>query len=328
MTETEPLFLKPYFQPKIWGGRKLATQFGYQIPDGKIGECWAISAHPHGPSTIKNGPLAGETLAEAWASHREYFGNVKGNVFPLLTKILDAEASLSVQVHPDDAYAAEHEHELGKTECWYIIDADPGSYLIYGHTAKTQAELKEMIDNGEWDKLLKKVPVKKGDFFYVPSGTVHALNKGIMALETQQSSDTTYRLYDYDRVGDDGKKRELHIDQSLDTITVPAVDPDLHINTRKDGKNATVTTFIEPPVSPHFSVYQWKLDDGTLSLRRGDAPYTLVSVIDGTGALHLSDGTTYQLKKGVHFILPYQIKEWTLTGTMNIIASEPSKDPE
>ena len=119
--------------------------------------------------------------------------------FPLLTKILDANASLSIQVHPDDAYAEEHEHELGKTECWYVIHAEPGAYLTYGHTAKTRDELIKMINNHQWSKLFSKKPVKTGDFVYVPSGTIHALNKGIIVLETQQSSDTTYRIYDYDR---------------------------------------------------------------------------------------------------------------------------------
>lgn len=244
---TEPLFLKPYFRPKIWGGRKL-EQFGYDLPEGKIGECWAISGHPHGPATIKNGPLAGKTLNQAYAENGEYFGQPTDNVFPLLTKILDAEDSLSVQVHPDDAYAAEHEHELGKTECWYVISAEPGSYLIYGHHAKTRAELKSMIEAGDWEHLLRKVPVKTGDFVYVPSGMIHALNKGIMVLETQQSSDTTYRLYDYDRTDDQGHKRELHLKQSIDVTTVPSVDPKLDIKHETMG-DSTVTTFVTAPMS-------------------------------------------------------------------------------
>lgn len=226
---SEPYFLKPVFHEKIWGGTKLHDDFGYDIPSDHTGECWAISAHPHGPATVENGPYAGMTLDQVWAQHRDVFGNAKGDVFPLLTKILDASEDLSVQVHPDDAYAAEHEHELGKTECWYVIAAEPGATMIYGHHAKTREQLAEWINNGEWDKLLRRVPVKAGDFLYVPSGTIHAVGKGIMVLETQQSSDTTYRLYDWDRVDKTtGKKRELHLQQSIDTTNVPHHDPDLN----------------------------------------------------------------------------------------------------
>ncbi|GAB7170412.1 hypothetical protein TUA1478L_24080 [Lactiplantibacillus plantarum] len=164
---SEPYFLKPVFHEKIWGGTKLHDDFNYDIPSDHTGECWAISAHPHGPATVENGPYAGMTLDRVWAEHRDVFGDAKGDVFPLLTKILDASEDLSVQVHPDDAYAAEHEHELGKTECWYVIAAEPGATMIYGHHAKTREQLAEWINNGEWNKLLRRVPVKPGDFLYV-----------------------------------------------------------------------------------------------------------------------------------------------------------------
>ncbi|BDR55539.1 mannose-6-phosphate isomerase [Xylocopilactobacillus apis] len=261
-------------------------------------------------------------LNEAYKSQPEYFGNPTQEVFPLLTKILDADASLSVQVHPDDAYAEEHEHELGKTECWYVIQADPDSYLIYGHHAKTRAELAEMIDSGEWDHLLRKYPVKTGDFIYVPSGTIHALNKGIMVLETQQSSDTTYRLYDYDRVDEKtGQKRDLHLQQSIDVTTVPSTDPKLEIKTEQKGAS-TFTSYIEPPVSPFFSVWQWRIKDEQ-EITHQNAPYTLVSVIDGKGTLK-ADGKEYSISKSDHFIIPAQIKSWKLDGDLQIIASEPN----
>ena len=168
----------------------LRDVFGYDIPSDHVGEYWAISAHPNGVSTIKNGRFAGKTLDILYAEHRELFGNRQEPVFPLLTKILDANDWLSVQVHPDDAYGLEHEGELGKTECWYIIDAEPGTEIIYGHNAKSKEELRQQIESKDWENLLTKVPVKAGDFFYVPSGTMHAIGAGIMVLETQQSSDT------------------------------------------------------------------------------------------------------------------------------------------
>ena len=209
---SEPLFLQSVMQEKIWGGTHLRDVFGYDIPSDHVGEYWAISAHPNGVSTIKNGRYAGQTLDVLYAEHRELFGNRQEPVFPLLTKILDANDWLSVQVHPDDAYGLEHEGELGKTECWYIIAAEPGAEIIYGHNAKSKEELRQQIESKDWENLLTKVPVKAGDFFYVPSGTMHAIGAGIMVLETQQSSDTTYRVYDFDRKDDQGNLRELHLD--------------------------------------------------------------------------------------------------------------------
>ena len=242
-----------------------------------------------------------------------------GDVFPLLTKILDAKQDLSVQVHPDDTYAEEHEGELGKTECWYVLAADEGAEMIYGHHAKTREELAELIENGQWDKLLRRVPVKPGDFLYVPSGTIHAIGKCIMVLVTQQSSDTTYRVYDFDRVDKTtGQKRELHIQQSIDVTNVPHVDPKLDIKDQKVG-DADVRTFVE---TDFFSVYRWRLEGGEATFTRKAAPYTLVSVLKGQGQIIVND-KSYEIEKGVHFILPYDVKEWTIKGNLEIIASEP-----
>ncbi|EMS75137.1 mannose-6-phosphate isomerase, class I [Enterococcus durans] len=314
----EPIFLKPVFQKKIWGGSRLKSVFGFDIPNDKIGEDWAISAHPHGVSVVENGEFKGQKLDDLWKEHKELFGHPTEPVFPLLIKILDAEDELSVQVHPDDAYGMKHEGELGKTECWYIIDAEPGAEIIYGHHAKTREELAEMIKEGRWDDLLKKVPVKKGDFFYVPSGTIHAIGKGIMILETQQSSDTTYRVYDYDRKDASGQKRELHIQQSIDVTTVPAKTPELQIKEVRKGQSSIVT-YLE---TEFFNVYEWDIK-GITSFKK-QAPYTLATVIDGAGEL-IVDNQTYLLEKGTSFILPNEINEWTVQGELTIIASEPGK---
>ena len=246
------------------------------------------------------------------------FGNPTEPVFPLLIKILDAEDELSVQVHPDDAYGMKHEGELGKTECWYIIDAEPGAEIIYGHHAKTREELAEMIQEGRWDDLLKKVPVKKGDFFYVPSGTIHAIGKGIMILETQQSSDTTYRVYDYDRKDANGNTRELHIQQSIDVTTVPAITPQIQMKEVRKG-NSSIVTYLE---TEFFNVYEWDIK-GITSFKK-QAPYTLATVIDGAGELVVNE-KIYTLTKGASFILPNDVTEWTVQGELSIIASEPGK---
>lgn len=312
----EPLFLNGVLQEKIWGGTKLKDEYGYDIPSDKTGELWAISAHPNGVTTVKNGAFKGQALDELWKNERGLFGNQEGDVFPLLTKIIDAQNDLSVQVHPDDTYGLANEGELGKTECWYVLSAEPGSTIVYGHTAQTKDELRELIETGNWNDLLQEVEVQAGDFFYVPSGTVHALGSGVMVLEVQQSSDTTYRLYDYDRTDDEGNLRDLHIEQSIDVTTVPAVDNPVE-PVIEEVENGTLTTLIS---NPFFSVYEWELT-GPVSFDQS-AYYTQVSVIDGDGVLK-ADGHTYPIAKGDHFILPKQIENWTIDGNVHLIASNP-----
>lgn len=310
---SEPLFLESVMQEKIWGGRKLQDVFGYELPSGKVGEYWAISAHPHGVSTVKNGVYQGQKLDDLYAEYRDLFGNRPEPVFPLLTKILDANDWLSVQVHPDDQYGLAHENSLGKTECWYVLDAEPGAEIIYGHEAQSKEELRQQIESQNWEQLLTKVPVKAGDFFYVPSGTVHAIGAGIMILETQQSSDVTYRVYDFERIDEQGNRRELHIDQSVavSTIGQPA-------NSRPASLqlgNLTSTLLV---ANDFFVVYKWDLV-GPVSFHQ-QADYYLVSVLEGQGSLAV-DGQTYSLKKGDHFILPNNVKDWTFDGDLSLIAS-------
>lgn len=315
---TQPLFLKGVMQEKIWGGTNLRDFFGYDIPSERTGELWAISAHKNGPAVVKSGKYAGKTLTELWDQHRELFGNQKGDVFPLLTKILDAKTELSVQVHPDDAYGLKHEGELGKTECWYVIDADKDAQIVFGHQAKTREEFITMIEQEKWEDLLRYVTVKPGDFFYVPSGTIHAIGGGITILETQQSSDTTYRVYDYDRKDAEGNTRPLHIKQSIDVTTIPHVDPDLS-QTTAEQQGALITTLVE---NEFFTVQDWKISGE--STFKSSGLYTLVSVLDGMGTLTV-DSETYTLKKGTHFILPNGIDNWTFNGDFHIISSIPGK---
>lgn len=312
---SEPLFLQSVMQEKIWGGMHLRDVFGYDIPSDHVGEYWAISAHPNGVSTVKNGRYAGQTLDVLYAEHRELFGNRQEPVFPLLTKILDANDWLSVQVHPDDAYGLEHEGELGKTECWYIIAAEPGAEIIYGHNAKSKEELRQQIESKDWENLLTKVPVKAGDFFYVPSGTMHAIGAGIMVLETQQSSDTTYRVYDFDRKDDQGNLRELHLEKSIDVLTIGEPANSRPVTTKVDDLKSTLLV-----ASDFFAVYKWEIS-GKADFEK-TADYSLFSVLDGQGSLHV-DGQDYDIAKGSHFILPSDVTSWTLSGDLEIIVSHP-----
>ncbi|WP_435169755.1 mannose-6-phosphate isomerase, class I [Paenibacillus glycanilyticus] len=310
----QPIFLEPVFQERIWGGKQLREQFHYDIPSDRTGECWAVSAHPNGQSVVHNGPYKGLKLGELWEQEPQLFGS-KAAKFPLLTKILDASDDLSVQVHPDDAYAQVNENgELGKTECWYILGCEPGAEIIYGHSAATKEQFKQMVDAGEWNQLLTKVTVKPGDFFYVPSGTLHALGKGIQVLETQQSSDTTYRIYDYDRKDDKGTTRELHLDKGIEVTTVPHVDAETSFSTETVG-GTEVTTFVS---NSFFTVQKW--NTSSESAFPEPAKFTICSVLDGTGELENSTGS-YPLKKGDHFILPLGFGSFTLRGQLELIIS-------
>lgn len=313
-----PIFLAPLFQERIWGGSELKKQYGYNIPSAQTGECWAISAHPNGPSVVREGNYTGKTLGELWDEHPEIFGHFESPKFPLLTKILDANDDLSIQVHPNDEYANEFENgEFGKTECWYILDCDEDATMIFGHRAQSKEEFMDMVNEGHWGDLLQHVKIKPGDFFYVPSGTVHALCKGTLVLETQQSSDTTYRVYDYDRVGQDGKLRELHIEKAIEVTTVP------HTATKVEPAvdkimGATVTTFVE---EDYFSVYKWDIETEAKLTQAG--PFTLGSVIEGAGILITAEGE-FALQKGDHFILSNALKTFKIEGNISIIASHPN----
>lgn len=311
----QPLFLKPVFKERIWGGTALQKEFGYDIPNEHTGECWAISAHPNGASVVENGEFEGVALNKLWSEHPELFGNPKGEVFPLLTKILDANMDLSVQVHPDDAYAKVHENgELGKTECWYIIDCKEDADMIFGHNAQSKDELVEKINSGEWNELLNRVKIKPGDFFFVPSGTIHALCEGTLVLETQQSSDTTYRVYDYDRRDAEGNLRELHLEKAIDVTTVPHQVAS-SVPKVEEREKSKVTTFVE---SEFFTVYKWEVS-GKASFSAHEN-YLLLSVIKGAGKL-VHNGETYSLKHGSHLILPVGFGEFSIEGSCELIVS-------
>ena len=310
MNMSDLIKLTPIFHEKIWGGRQLETVFGYDIPDGPIGECWAISAHPNGDCQIAEGPYVGHTLSWLWAEHRELFGNCEGKEFPLLIKILDAKDDLSIQIHPNDEYAAKHENgSLGKTECWFILDCKENATLVVGHNAKSREELEQMIQEGKWKEFIREIPIKPGDFIQIDPGTVHAIKGGTLLLETQQSSDITYRVYDYDRLSN-GKPRQLHIVQSIDVITVPAKSADNSV-VHTEKKDDAIQQLIQ---CPYYTVYRIDVEHRVETWQ--DKPFALMSVVEGEGTLN---GT--HLKKGDHLILPDGYGKVELQGRMQIIAS-------
>lgn len=313
----EPIFLSPYFREKIWGGNHLRTDFHFDIPSDKTGEAWVISGHQNGPSIIQSPEdFKGMTFRELFASQPELFGQEETTDFPLLIKILDAQKDLSVQVHPDDHYAQEHENDLGKTECWYILSAEPGAKIVYGHHAQSAEEFRDLVDQGKWDDLLRYQEVQAGDFYYVPHGTIHAIGGGITILETQQSSDTTYRVYDYDRTDDQGQSRDLHIEDSIAVTNIPHIDPDLDIQ-EVTVKGSTITHFL---TNEFFSVYKWQVE-GNLQMET-PGPYTLMTVIDGSGTLKV-DGKDYALDKGSALVLPQAIETIQVDGDLTIMVATP-----
>lgn len=220
------LKLKPVGKDYLWGGDRLNTEYKKNIPLSPLAETWECSVHPDGPSTVVGGVYDGMTLAEVLEKHPEYMGTKipKGQEFPILVKFIDAKKDLSVQVHPDDAYAREYEHQNGKTEMWYVLDAEPGAHLIYGFEHPVTEEiLRQAVEEGTLDKHLHKQYVKKGDVVFVPAGTVHGIGAGILVAEIQESSNVTYRVYDYNRVDKNGKKRELHFDKAVRVMNMEAL---------------------------------------------------------------------------------------------------------
>ncbi len=306
----EMIRLEPVFKQMVWGGNRLRDYFGYEIPGEDTGEAWVISAHPQGDCRVSEGSFEGKSLSWLWENHRELFGNMEGEEFPLLVKFIDAREDLSIQVHPDDAYAKSHENGArGKTECWYILDCEPGADIIVGHRAETKEEMKRLMEENRWQDFLKVRPIHPGDFFQIPPGTVHAIRKGTLLIEIQQNSAVTYRMYDYGRMPG-GKPRQLHLTQALDVVRCP----------HKDSTGERITSHgaeydKEFLVScPFYTVEKYDIR-GTLELEQ-DQPFLMVSVIRGKGAI---DGCP--VNKGDCLILPAGYGTARLEGNLSVVTA-------
>ncbi len=266
---TYPLTFVPEFRQYLWGGRRLASIFHRPLPDGDVAESWEISGHPDSPTAVASGPYKGQTLQSlvgtlglslVGTNARRMFERHR---FPLLVKLLDAHQRLSLQVHPDDAYAQEHEQgELGKTEMWYVLYAEPGAQLIHGLVpGTTRQELQRALTNGGTTCLLRHVTIHAGDTVYVPSGTVHALLEGTVVAEIQQTSDATYRVHDWGRVDADGNPRELHVAKALDVIAYdspPAIQTPVLVREQDGVRTETLVS------CPKFDVERVCLAPGAI----------------------------------------------------------------
>lgn len=215
----KPFFLRPSGKDYLWGGQRLNTEFEKNIDMNPLAETWECSTHPDGPSYIASGEFEGKELPEVIREHPEYLGKRhEGETeLPILIKFIDAKSDLSVQVHPTDEYAKQYENgQRGKSEMWYVLDASKDAKLVYGlRHDSSEEEIRAAISDGCLSKYLQTVPVKKDDLFFIQAGTIHAIGAGCLIAEIQENSNLTYRLYDYDRVGKDGRKRELHVDKAM-----------------------------------------------------------------------------------------------------------------
>lgn len=290
------LKLTPSCKDYLWGGERLKSEFGVQSDLHPLAEAWVLSAHPDGPSYREDG----STLADYLAAHPEAAGTHcrKFEHFPILTKFIDAKNDLSIQVHPSDAYALEHEGQYGKTEVWYVLDAEPGAFLYYGFAHEiTREEFARRIRENTLTEVLNAVPVKKGDVFFIPAGTLHAICKGIVIAEVQQNSNVTYRVYDYGRVGADGKPRALHIQQALAvTELCPPKEQDF------GGHLARCEYFTVDAVTGEF--------EGIAD----ETSFVSVLISDGAGEL-ICGGQTIPFEKGNSFFLPANSGTYTLCGS-------------
>ena len=319
MTKPYPLQFQPEMKERIWGGRAL-EQFGLELPEGAIGEGWMIGDHPNGTTKVINGELAGLGLDQIREQYgKEFFGtrgfSEKNGRFPLLIKLLDCNDDLSIQVHPNDDYTGLPQGELGKTEMWYVLDAKPGAKIIYGmKPGVDRDQLSQAIAENRIMDCLQEVPVAAGDSFYIPAGTVHALCAGVVVAEIQQNSDTTYRLYDYNRPGLDGKLRELHIEDSLNVIAYEGSGA-----TRMKTDNAQANEWLTLATSPYFIVEKG-IVSAPWSLQTTPESFTIVVVCDGTGSIAWGGGAQ-DVKAGECFLLPASLGAYTLQGSMTVLRS-------
>lgn len=320
--ELYPLIFEPNYKNYIWGGRNL-ERFGKTIPSQEIvAESWEASCHPDGVSIIVNGPLSGVKLTDAIAQFGAAIVGTKfvNKRYPLLIKFIDANDKLSVQVHPSDEYALVNENgEFGKNEMWFILSAEPGAYIYYGlNEGVTKDQFKHAIQNGSVESCLNKIYVTEGDAIYIPAGTVHAINKGIVLIEVQQNSNITYRVFDYNRLGPDGKPRPLHIDKALEVIDFSGK--------RKNKKQKGIRIHISAQTyktilaaNKYFAVELWEINDTVTQETNGEKFY-IYTLFKGSGNIIYSQGKM-PITQGQSILIPAQLGKYILEGKFSAIKS-------
>lgn len=310
--------LIPSIADYIWGGRRLIEEYGIKTDKDPAAEAWVLSCHSAGPSTVEDGEFKGQTLEQVWENHKEICGT-NGNkfeFFPILIKFIDAKNNLSIQVHPDNDYAMRVEGEYGKTEAWYILDCDEGAELILGFNREVSVEeFKKAAQSEEMLNIVNKVKVKKGDLFFIESGTLHAICKGILLAEVQQNSNTTYRVYDYGRVGADGKPRALHIDKAADvTKLCPPTITNASEREVEKQDGGTRTHLTECDLFKMYSVET----DGEYVSEAGDESFVSLLCLDGSAEV-VCGKKTLGMKKGESLFIPASSGEFKIIGKTHML---------
>lgn len=308
------LKLNPVFKDYLWGGTKLRDEYGFESNLEKLAEGWMLSCHKDGENTIENGEFSGKTLTEVVKTNPDFLGeNGKAfEYFPILIKIIDAKNDLSVQVHPDNEYAMRVENEYGKTECWYVLDCDEGAELIYGFNREISSEeFKNRIADNTFLETVNKVKVKKGDLFFIEAGTLHAIGSGILLAEIQQNSNTTYRVYDYGRLGTDGKPRPLHVEKAIDvTNCTPPTR-----STNPEGKLIEYDNYSTQLLTKCDLFNVKKVNVKTFFDGIADEKsFVSVLVTDGVGKIDNID-----IKKGDSLFIPANYGAFTISGNLEVI---------
>ncbi len=309
-SNSRPFLLKPAGKDYLWGGSRLRDDFSKEIDLEPLAETWECSTHPDGKSIVAEGIYAGRTLAEVLAEHPEFLGThprTSGEL-PILIKLIDAKKDLSVQVHPDDAYAQEHENgSLGKTEMWYVLDAARDAKLIYGfyHDMKKEV-LEKSLENGTVEKYLQKVPVQRDDVFYVEPGIVHGIGAGTLVAEIQESSNLTYRLYDYNRVDKNGQKRPLHLKKALEVADLKgSAAPRQPMRVLKYRKGSATELLCR---CKYFQVERMLINTERCremaDFQTGSNYFQVLLCIGGCGVLWQEDGEVIRFFKGDCMFVP------------------------
>jgi mannose-6-phosphate isomerase len=311
-----PLQFEPIFKEKIWGGEKLKTILNKPITSNRIGESWELSTVEGDVSVVANGEWKGKLLTTLI---KEYPNEILGTQvyltfeeqFPLLFKYLDAREDLSIQVHPNDALAKKRHNTFGKTEMWYIIQADENARIIVGFKGNSNAnEYLENLKNKTLPSLLDEVKVQSGDAFFLETGTVHSIGAGLLVAEIQQTSDVTYRIYDFDRVDADGNTRELHVDLALEAINYNAVETKKEYTKNVNESNAVVDC-------PHFTTNFIPLD-GAVSISKSGKTFTVYMCVEGLFEIEFNNSKV-QYGKGDTVLIPAAMNSFILNGKASIL---------
>jgi len=311
-----PLQFKPILKERIWGGEKLKTVLNKPIISDRTGESWEISTIDGDVSIVSNGPLAGKSLLDLIDSSPEEILGTEvykrfGKQFPLLFKYLDAREDLSIQVHPNDELAKKRHNSFGKTEMWYIMQADENARIIVGFKEKSNAnEYLENLKNKTLLSILDDIKVKAGDVFFLETGTVHAIGAGLVVAEIQQTSDITYRLYDFDRVDAQGNKRELHLDLALEAINYNTVETRKKYDTALNKINLVVDC-------PYFTTNFIPLE-GKISIHKTGNSFTVFMCVEGNFEMEFGD-TKFQYTKGDTILIPAALKTFIINGKASVL---------